>query len=137
MNSEIVGLVRQSWAQVVPIAPQAAALFYNNLFALNPGLKFLFKGDMEIQGEKLVQMIDVAVSKLDALDELIPALQGLGVRHAAYGVEDGDYTMVGEALLATLAQGLGDAFTAPVREAWTRVYEVMAKVMIDAGNGGA
>jgi len=137
MNPEIVGHVRQSWAKVAPIAPLAAALFYNNLFALEPGLKSLFKGDMEIQGGKLVQMIDVAISKLDALDELVPALQGLGARHAAYGVEDEHYTMVGEALLSTLAQGLGDEFTAPVREAWTRVYEVMATVMMDAGNGVA
>jgi hemoglobin-like flavoprotein len=134
MNKETVNHVQQSWAKVVPIAPEAAALFYNNLFTADPSLKPLFKGDMNEQGKKLMQMIGAAVGKLGDLDTLVPILQGLGKRHGTYGVVPAHYGTVGSALLMTLSQGLGSAFTPAVKEAWTEVYGVMAKVMIEAGN---
>jgi methyl-accepting chemotaxis protein len=132
MNSNTIALVRQSWAQVVPIAPQAVALFYQNLFAADPALRPLFKGNMVEQGHKLTQMLGVAVSKLDDLETLVPVLQDLARRHVGYGVQASHYQTVGAALLKTLAQGLGDEFTPPVREAWVAVYDVVADVMVNA-----
>lgn len=134
MRPETIQEVRQSWSQVLPIAPQAAAMFYERLFALDPSLQELFNGNMTTQGERLMQMIDVAISKLDEPDVLMPALQGLGARHTNYGVRPEHYGTVGTALLQTLEQGLGPAFTPAVREAWVEVYSVMAKVMIEAAN---
>jgi hemoglobin-like flavoprotein len=69
------------------IAPQAAALFYANLFELNPTLKTLFRGNMQVQGKKLMQMIGAAVGKLNDLETLVPILQGLALRHSSYGVK--------------------------------------------------
>ncbi|HIV73121.1 MAG TPA: hemin receptor [Candidatus Aquabacterium excrementipullorum] len=136
MSPDTINLVQQSWAQVAAIAPQAAALFYQNLFTADPSLKPLFKGDMQAQGAKLMQMIGAAVGKLGDLDTLVPILQGLGRRHVAYGVQDAHYDTVGAALLLTLSQGLGEGFTPAVRAAWTEVYGVMAKVMKDAAKAG-
>jgi len=130
MNPETVTLVQQSWAKVTPIAPKAAELFYQNLFAADPELKSLFKGDMEAQGKKLMQMIGAAVGKLDELDTLVPVLQALGKRHVGYGVKDAHYQTVGGALLKTLGQGLGEGFTPAVKDAWTAVYGVMVSVMV-------
>jgi len=132
MDDTTIQHVKSSFALVAPIAPQAAALFYANLFEADPSLRALFKGDMEAQGAKLMQMIGVAVSKLGEPEVLLPALQSLGKRHAGYGVQDGHYDVVGGALLKTLDQGLGPAFTPEVRAAWTDVYGVMAGVMKDA-----
>lgn len=132
MNPEIVRLVQESWGLIMPIAPQAGALFYNNLFELDPSLRPLFKGDIESQSERLMQMMDVAVSKLGKLDVLIPVLQGLGTRHVGYGVQPHHYDTVGAALLKTLEQGLGETFTPQVRAAWEAVYEAMARVMAEA-----
>jgi methyl-accepting chemotaxis protein len=132
MNTDTITLVRRSWARVVPIAPQAAALFYQNLFAADPALRPLFKSDMTEQGHKLTQMLGAAVSKLDDLEALVPVLQSLAKRHIGYGVQEQHYTTVGAALLKTLEQGLGDDFTPPVREAWAAVYGLVADVMIQA-----
>jgi methyl-accepting chemotaxis protein len=132
MDSTTIALVQQSWAKVEPIAPQAAELFYGNLFAADPTLQPLFKGDMKAQGVKLMQMIGMAVKKLTDLDALVPVLQNLGKRHAGYGVLPAHYDTVGGALLKTLEQGLGAAFTAEVKAAWVAVYGVMAQVMIAA-----
>lgn len=132
MSPDTIPLVQQSWTQVAAIAPQAAALFYQNLFTADPSLKPLFKGDMAAQGAKLMQMIGAAVGKLDDLGTLIPILQGLGKRHAGYGVQDAHYDAVGSALLQTLGQGLGAGFTPEVKAAWSEVYSVMAQVMKEA-----
>jgi hemoglobin-like flavoprotein len=132
MNDHTISLVRESFDLVTPIAPQAAVLFYANLFEADPSLKPLFKGDMAAQGHKLMQMIGVAVGTLDNPGVLIPALQGLGRRHAGYGVQDQHYDTVGAALLKTLRQGLGAAWVPEVEEAWTEVYGVLAGTMKEA-----
>jgi hemoglobin-like flavoprotein len=62
----------------------------------------------------------------------VPVVEDLGRRHAAYGVTDDHYDTVGAALLWTLEKGLGDAFTAEAREAWTTVYGLLASTMKNA-----
>jgi hemoglobin-like flavoprotein len=132
LNTQQVSLVQSSFAQVAPIADTAAALFYQRLFELDPALKPLFKGDIREQGKKLMQMIAAAVNSLNNVDTLLPAVQALGKRHHAYGVTDKDYDTVGSALLWTLESGLGDAFTPPVRQAWTETYVLLSGAMKEA-----
>ena len=132
MTLENQNLVRDSFAKVGPIAPQAAAMFYDRLFILDPSLKPLFKGDMTEQGRKLMAMIGTAVAHLDKLETIVPAVQDLGRRHATYGVKPAHYETVGAALIWTLGQGLGDDFTPLVKAAWTEVYTVLSTVMKDA-----
>ncbi|MES2355506.1 MAG: globin family protein [Pseudomonadota bacterium] len=132
MEQQVISDVQSTWKVVEGIAPQAAALFYSNLFEADPSLKPLFKGNMEEQGKKLMQMIGAAVGKLTELGYLVPVLQSLAKRHVAYGVQEAHYGTVGAALLKTLEQGLGQAFTPQVKESWSEVYGVMSSVMISA-----
>lgn len=129
MDPSTVSLVQSSWAKVVPIAETAGKLFYTNLFEADPSLRALFRGDMDQQAAKLMQMISAAVGKLDDLAVLVPILEQLGQRHVGYGVLPAHYDTVGAALLKTLEQGLGPDFTPEVRSAWTTVYGVMVGVM--------
>lgn len=129
MDNTTIQLVQTSWQKVIAIGPQAAALFYQNLFEADPTLKPLYKGDLQAQGKKLIEMITTAVNKLTELNVLVPVLQNLGKRHGGYGVQDSHYDTVGAALLKTLGQGLGNEFTQEVRAAWANVYGVMADVM--------
>jgi hemoglobin-like flavoprotein len=129
MQRTTVSLVQESFAQVQPIAAVASELFYARLFELDPALKALFRGDMNEQGHKLMTMLGIAVANLDKPEIVMPALRKLGERHAGYGVADAHYATVGAALLWTLEQGLGPAFTAEVKEAWTEVYTLVADTM--------
>jgi nitric oxide dioxygenase len=135
MTPEQKHLVQSTFAKVSPIADQAASLFYGRLFALDPALRPLFKGDMTEQGRKLMKTIAVAVSSLDKLGDLVPAVQELGRRHVAYGVKPEHYDTVGSALLWTLEKGLGPDFTPGVKEAWTVVYGLLAGAMKEAAYG--
>ncbi|MHB9020893.1 MAG: globin family protein [Halothiobacillus sp.] len=133
MDQMTIKLVRHSWQKVERIAPQASAIFYENVFTADPSLKSLFKqGDMTAQGQKLMQMIGVAISKLDELDVLVPVLENLAKRHVGYGVQQAHYQIIGDALIQALDQGLGADFTPDVKNAWVTVYGVMADVMISA-----
>lgn len=125
-------LVQQTFALVEPNAPAVAEAFYERLFTIDPHLQTLFGGDMADQRERLMTMISAAVDGLSDLEGLVPTLQDLGVRHAGYDVSPADYDSVGAALLGTLEDGLGDAFSADVREAWTAVYGLIATTMKDA-----
>src|SRR5262245_172949 len=130
MQSINVALVQRSWEQVLPIADEAAQLFYSRLFQLDPSLRPMFAHtDMKEQRKKLMQMITVAVRGLERLNELVPAVQALGQRHVRYGVTDAHYDTVGAALLWTLEQGLGEAFTPETREAWNATDQTLAGVM--------
>ena len=103
-------LIQASWAQVVPIADQAAAIFYQRLFETDPSARTLFgTADMTQQRRKLVQVLNVAVSSLDNLGALTKTVEDLGRHHAGYGVQESHYDSVGIALIWTLEQGLGSA----------------------------
>jgi hypothetical protein len=71
-------------------------------------LRALFKPYMAEQSKLLMTMLGTAVAGLDRLDTIVPATH---------------------ALLWTLEQGLGEAFTPDVREAWTVVFVVVSDTM--------
>lgn len=132
MTPEQKSLVQETWRQVVPIADTAASLFYDRLFEIDPKLRGLFhQTDMREQRRKLMQVIGAAVAGLDELDKLVPFVTDLGRRHKGYGVEDRHYETVGAALLWTLEQGLGSAWSPAAAEAWGAAYGVLSSVMRD------
>lgn len=129
MTETQIALVQNSFRAVQPIADTAARLFYDHLFTLDPTLRPMFRGDIAEQGRKLMHMLSVAVHGLSKLDQIVPAVEQLGVRHAGYGVRDEHYATVGAALLDTLQQGLGEQFTPDVRDAWVAAYTLLAGTM--------
>ena len=132
MTPDQTKLVQATFAQVVPIAAQAADLFYEKLFTIDPSLRALFSDDMAEQKRKLMAMLATAVNNLERWEAVLPAVKDLGRRHVGYGAKPDDYNKVGQALLGTLEAGLGDAFTAPVREAWIACYTTIAGEMLQA-----
>jgi hemoglobin-like flavoprotein len=132
MTPEQVDLVQRSWRAVLPVGDTAAELFYGKLFSLDPSIQKLFRQDLREQGRNLTSMISVAVGSLSRPQKIILAVQQLGRRHAAYGVEPRHYELVGVALLWMLEQVLAEAFKPEVREAWTQVYQLLATTMQDA-----
>jgi nitric oxide dioxygenase len=132
MNTDQIAHLESSFRLVAPIAEPAAAIFYRRLFELDPSLRPMFPADLSMQGRKLMQAIGFVVANLRVPDQLLPAVSALGARHAGYGVQRQHYETVGQALLLTLADGLGDAFTPPVHDAWAAAYGLLAQVMVTA-----
>jgi nitric oxide dioxygenase len=133
MTPAQITLVEDSHRLIAPIAEPAAAIFYERLFALDPALRALFAhADPADQQRKLMAAIGFVVANLRRPWVLMPAVVALGTRHVGYGVQPGHYETVSQALMETLAEGLGPAFTPPVREAWRAAYGLLAGVMRQA-----
>ncbi len=118
----------------MPIADTAADLFYGRLFELDPTLRKMFPEDMKAQKKKLIAMLGAAVAGLSIVNELMPVVRDLGKRHVGYGVQERHYKTVGAALLWTLEQGLGAAWTPALKDAWVEVYTALSGAMIEASS---
>lgn len=133
MDEQTIVLLQTSFAEVMAMRAEAAALFYERLFALDPALKPLFHDtDMRSQEMKLMAALALVVGKLRQLGEVIPVLEGLAVKHVAYGVEERHYATVGQALIQTLSLAFGERFTPELRNAWLTAYGAISGVMITA-----
>ena len=134
---EQVKLVQESFSRVVPIADQAAVIFYDRLFEVAPSVKAMFPADMTEQRKKLMATLAVVVNGLSNLESILPAAGALARRHVSYGAKPEHYPVVGSALLWTLEKGLGAAWTSEVAEAWTAAYGTLSGYMISQAYGKA
>lgn len=133
--------VKRTWRLLKPMADTAADLFYRRLFELAPQYRPLFSADMGAQKRKLMGMLAFVVHALDwpesawrdntaAESDLFLIVLALGRRHVhLYKIPPESYEIVGQALLWTLEQGLGPAFTPEVRRAWAELYRLLATTM--------
>jgi hemoglobin-like flavoprotein len=123
-------LIRKSFAALEPLGTVPALVFYRRLFEIDPGLRPLFRNDIEVQSAKLLDMLGSLISHLESTSLLETELHQMGARHAGYGVEPGHYATVGGALLDMLAEVLREQFTPATREAWTTLYGAVADAML-------
>lgn len=135
MSPRQIELVQQSFARASRVSAHVAATFYTELFAIDPSLRTLFKGDMIAQGAKLMATLSLVVEGLTSPETLLPQVHALAVRHLAYGVEARHYDSVGIALIRTLKHELGAEFTPETREAWVASYALLARAMQRAAYG--
>ena len=135
MTDEQIILVKKSWKLFRDIDHILVGdTFYSKLFAENPALRKMFPQDMKTQYAKLIDMLSTIVARLDHLDDLTDEIAALARRHVQYGVRPAHYRLVGNALLWTLQQGLGNDWTEEVKEAWTKCYNILADTMIAASS---
>ena len=129
MTPEQIRRVKENFEQIAPLADAVADTFYQRLFRLDATLRPLFSEDLSEQKKKLMMMLKFAVGTLDRMDVFEPSLEELGRKHVAYGVRDAHYETVGAALISTLRDLLGAAFTEQLEAAWIAAYTLIAGTM--------
>jgi len=68
---------------------------------------------------KLLKALDAVIISLKVpYDDIVTTLRRLGERHKDYGVVKEHYNVVGRAIIATLDQVFGEAFTPEVKDCW-------------------
>jgi len=137
MDAHSVALVQQSFEKVAPLGDKVPQIFYDELFALDPSLRSMFKSDMTEQRKMVLGALSMVVRSLHRPETIIEPVKALGKRHVGYGVKPDHYPIVGAALLNTLAKGLGDEFTPELRRAWVEAYTTLSGIMKDAAYGSA
>ena len=123
--------IRRTWADVALDSDAVGRLFYQRLFEIAPETQHLFASDMAEQSGKLMQTLNWIVDHLDKTSDLHRAASALAVRHVHFGVAAAQYATVGQVLISSLDESLGDAFTAEDAAAWGRVYGALSGLMIE------
>jgi hemoglobin-like flavoprotein len=129
-----IELVQESFRRLGPRSSEASRLFYEELFRIAPELRGLFPEDLSRQKAKFTQMLGVLVTNLGQVSNISDDLIDLGHRHAAYDVEDENYEAVSEAFIRMMERLLGSDMTLELRDAWSAVLDMVARVMKDAAN---
>lgn len=112
--------------------------FYKNMFEQNPEVAPMFDMARQRNGEQpkaLAMTVLAAAENIDNLENLLPAVQKIGVRHCDTGVKEEHYPIVGKHLLGAIKEVLKDGATDEVIDAWAKAYEVIAKIFIDTEKG--
>jgi hemoglobin-like flavoprotein len=132
LTAQQIKLVQDSWKTITPVSTKMGEEFYSRLFEKHPDLRAMFKSEPKDQVMKLMFMISYLVYRLDQMPELKEEISKLAVRHKGYGTEPGHYAIIGEHLLWSLEQNMGDLWTAETAEAWQKTYSIFADLMIKA-----
>jgi hypothetical protein len=120
--------VRQSFASAILRLDALSAAFCAHLLRLDPG-RAPFGGDPMLQRIKVGAALAGLVGSLGQLERIRPQLEALGRARAQAGIDADDYARLGEALVAALREGLGEAFDAETRLAWLAAYGQIARAM--------
>jgi nitric oxide dioxygenase len=105
-----------------------AIRFYDRLFEAAPETRAMFP-DLDAQRDKLRTELETLVRLIRNIDELEAEAGSLGTRHRSYGVRSAHYRLARDAMSGALDDVLGDEFTPPEREAWSRAYDLIAELM--------
>jgi len=105
-------------------------IFYQRLFDINPSVRPLFKNSIEVQGRVLVAIISTALSQLKDPIGFNGTLINLAHVHVARGVRATQFCLMGDIILWTLHNTLGDIFTEEHRLSWIRICSRMLKIAI-------
>jgi methyl-accepting chemotaxis protein len=110
--------------------------FYERLFEKYPQVRPLFKTPPEQQHLKLMASIAAIVVALKDPERLLPYLHAMGIRHIAYGTENGHYAAVGENLIAVLKEHLSveGEWTEAMEQAWSEALTAVSDIMIQAAD---
>ncbi|HET9169670.1 MAG TPA: globin domain-containing protein [Actinospica sp.] len=126
---ELLGEIRSSWALIEQYAPEASAYFYEHLFTHNPRYRKMFTGDPLVQQRRLFQAVGRVIADFDDLDDFLPYLRRLALRHRKFGLRQAHYQAFGESMLATVQRYTGPAWSDLTRQAWEAGYGLVASVM--------
>jgi hemoglobin-like flavoprotein len=130
-----IELLEQSFETVKAHNAEFSTNFYNTLFAEYPDVKPLFaNANMKEQGDHLYKSLVFVVVNLRKPELLSDTLKGLGTRHVKYGTLPQHYPIVGNVLLKTFAQILGNAWTPEVYQAWVDAYSAVTKLMLEGAD---
>ena len=120
----------QIFKTIFEMAPSALDLFF---FYNEPDLYNSYV--MKWHGANFVNHVGYAVAGLREPETLVRMLHKLGDKHNDRKIRRVHFKVGGEALMATLADRLGDKLTPEVSDAWLATYNTIADLMMSQMKG--
>ncbi len=73
----------------------------------------------------------VAANSGTTAGAILPKLREMGARHVAYGAEPAHYPVVGEVLIASMAEVAGEDWRPAYARAWEQAFALVAGAMLE------
>ncbi len=132
-------LDEQQRALVKATAPTLAAHgvalishFYQRLFTHHPMLKEVFNQGHQLSGNQQQALAAAVLAYAQNIDDpsvLLPAVQRIAHKHVSLGIRPEHYALVGQQLLASMSDVLGEAATPTLLSAWGAAYGQLADLL--------
>ena len=87
--------------------------------------------DLAAQEKKLIISLAIIVENLRNPEQLTIALKSLGAYHHEIGTIPEHYPFVGQALLETFAEYLGNEWDKKTEQAWLNAYNFISEIMLE------
>lgn len=108
-------------------------IFYRNMLRDHPELNNYFNTVNQANGRQpraLTAVILNYANNINHITELIPKMERMCHKHCSLGIRPEHYAIVEKYLIAAFAEVLGPVMTPEIREAWTKAYWMLAKMLI-------
>src|SRR4051812_18844330 len=132
MNDRQKELVKATVPTLQAAGPILTAHFYKRMLGNHPGLKEVFNMGNQANGrqkEALAGAVLAYAQHIENPSVLIDVLKGIGNKHVSLNIQPEQYAIVGENLIASIGEVLGEAATPELLEAWTVAFNQLAAIM--------
>jgi hemoglobin-like flavoprotein len=130
VNATSVDRIRRSYELLAPRMHEFTTALYARLFAARPDVRTLFTIDIGRQRNHFGAALALIVRNLATFDVLEETLHALGAGHALLGVRPDHYPPLCNALLDTLADALGPAWTPELAADWRALLSNISHLML-------
>lgn len=134
MRETTIEIVRATIPVLKQRAKDITTRFYEVLLEENPELGPMFNRSHQgtgLQAHALAQALVAFAKHITTPHVLDKALRRIAHKHASLGVQPMQYEIVGQCLLRTISEVLGDAAAVEIIDAWGEAYEYLASILIE------
>ncbi len=106
--------------------------FYERMFTHNPELKNVFNMGNQQSGKQQTALAMAVLAYAENIANpsvLAPAVNQIGHKHVSLNIEPAQYLLVGNHLIASIKEVLGEAATPEIINAWEVAYSQLAELM--------
>ena len=108
--------------------------FYQRMLSNNPELKNIFNMANQASGKQQNALSGAVLAYAENIENptvLINTLKSIGNKHVSLNIQPEQYDIVGNHLIGSIKEVLGDLATVELIEAWTCAYNELAQIMIN------
>jgi nitric oxide dioxygenase len=133
LNEQTIATVKATAPVLEQHAETLTRHFYKRMFSMNPEVAPFFNPAHQTSGSQqraLAGAICAYAANIDNLEVLGGAVELIAQKHASLQIKPEHYPIVGENLLASIREVLGEAATDDIINAWAEAYGFLANILI-------
>ncbi|KAH7156424.1 globin-like protein [Dactylonectria macrodidyma] len=126
-------LIRSTVPALTDHGERITTIFYRNMLRDHPELNDYFNTVNQANGRQPRALTAVILSyaqNINHITELIPKMERMCHKHCSLGIMPQHYAIVENYLIAAFSEVLGSAMTPQAKEAWSKAYWMLAKMLI-------